>query len=203
MRKLLMAALVALLVPTASFAQFQLGLRLGYSPAMGDEQKDLPLKDTVKSQIPIQVDAMYKVTKDVAVGGYFSYGFGQLNSDLKDGCDATGLDCSASNMRLGLQAAYTFNQVTAPLVPWAAVGFGYEWTTLKVALGGASGEATTSGFEFLNLQLGGDYKVNEQFAIGPYAQLSIGQYSSIEGNSITDKGMHQWLGFGLRGKFDL
>jgi hypothetical protein len=203
MRKLIMAALVALLVPTASHAQFQLGLRLGFAPAMGDAAKDAPLKDLVKSQIPLQLDALYKVTPDIAVGGYFSYGFGQLNSDFSDICDAAGISCSASNVRLGLQGTYTFNQLKAAMVPWAGVGFGYEWNTIKGSAGGASADVTSSGFEFLNLQLGGDFKVNEQFAIGPYAQLSVGQYSNVEGNSIPEKGMHQWLGFGLRGKFDL
>ena len=62
--------------------------------------------------------------------------------------------------------------------------------------------APGSGLE-LNLQVGGDFKVNPQFAVGPYAQLSIGQYSSQEGSSIPDKGMHEWIGFGVRGKFDL
>jgi hypothetical protein len=203
MRKLLMAALVALLVPTASHAQFQLGLRLGYAPAMGDEVDGFALKETVKSQIPIQVDALYKFTPDFAAGAYLSYGFGQLNSDFADFCDFNGVDCSLRNLRFGVQGIYTFNQANASMIPWVGAGFGYEWNTLKGSAGGASVEATESGFEFLNLQVGGDFKVNEQFAIGPYAQLSIGQYSNIEGASIPEKAMHQWLGFGIRGKFDL
>jgi hypothetical protein len=200
MRKLLMLA--ALLVPMASQAQFSLGLRVGYAPAMGDAAKDAPMKDLVKSQIPLQLDALYKVTPDIAVGGYFSYGFAQLNSDFSDFCDASGVDCSASNMRLGLQGRYTFNSLKSPLVPWAGLGFGYEWSTIKGSAGGVSADATTTGFEFVNLQLGGDYKVNEKFSFGPYAQFSVGQYSKIEGEDITDKGIHQWLGFGLAGKFD-
>jgi hypothetical protein len=203
MRKLLMLSLVALLVPMTSQAQVSLGLRVGYAPAMGDAAKDAPLKDGVKSQIPIQLDALYKVNKDIGVGAYFSYGFGQIGSALKDECDAAGISCSVSSMRLGLQGAYTFNEVKAPLVPWAAVGFGLEWMTVKGSYGGVSGDATTTGFEFLNLQLGGDYAVNPQFAVGPYVQFSVGQFSSVEGNSITEKGMHEWLGFGVRGKFDL
>ena len=204
MRKLVMlGSLIALLVPTASHAQFQLGLRLGFAPAAGDAAKDEPLKDVISSQIPIQLDAMYKITPDLSAGLYFSYGIVQLSSDEKDACDAFGVSCSASNTRLGIQAAYAFNQVSPQFVPWAGVGLGYEWLTEKIALGGVSASQTATGFEFLNLQVGGDYKVNPKFAVGPYAQLSIGQYSEVESESITDKGVHEWFGFGVRGKFDL
>jgi hypothetical protein len=194
MRKLLVLA--ALLLPTVSFAQFEIGARLGFAPAMGDAQKDFAMSDSVKSQIPLQLDASYKLTKDVAVGGYFSYGIGQAEC-------AEGVDCSANVMRFGVQGLYTFNQVKAPLTPWAGVGFGYE-----IASGERDGvDIGSSGFEFLNLQAGGDYKVNEKFAVGPYLQFSVAQYSKAEfnGNSqdIEEKALHQWLGFGVRGKFDL
>jgi hypothetical protein len=197
MRKLLMLA--ALLVPMISQAQVSLGLRVGYAPAMGDFAKDAPMSDGVKSQIPVQLDALYKVTKDIAVGGYFAYGFGQLNSDF---CPS-GTDCSASDMRFGVQGTYTFNQLKSPLVPWAGLGFGYE--IAKASIGDT--DTSASGFEFLNLQVGGDYSVNEQFAIGPYVMLSVSQFSKQDDGTtsadIEEKGLHQWLGFGIRGKFDL
>jgi hypothetical protein len=50
-----------------------------------------------------------------------------------------------------------------------------------------------------------------QFALGPFVMLSIAQYSNSEARiggqtasqSISNKAMHEWLGFGIRGKFDL
>jgi hypothetical protein len=196
MRKLLVLA--ALLLPTVSFAQFQVGARVGFAPAMGDAQKDFAMSDSVKSQIPLQLDAAYKVTKDIAVGGYFSYGIGQAECD-------EGVDCSANIMRFGVQGLYTFNSLQLPLVPWAGVGFGYEIASGEV--GGV--DIGSSGFELLNLQAGGDYKVNEKFAVGPYVQFSLGQYSKAEFDGESQdipsdaKAMHQWFGFGIRGKFDL
>jgi hypothetical protein len=210
MRKLLMLAV--LLVPMASQAQVQLGLRVGYAPAMGDAADGVKMKDfTNKSQIPIQLDALYKVTPDIGVGAYFSYGFGQVDYAL---CDVGGVDCSGNVMRFGLQGHYTFNQVKAALVPWAGIGFGYEIAKDKAELGDDKLETTVQGFEFLNLQVGGDYRVTEKFAVGPYLQFSIAQYSDVEvtdssdptGNfdgDIPNKGIHEWFGFGLRGKFDL
>jgi outer membrane protein W len=214
MRKTLLlgAVAMALALPTASQAQFSLGARLGYAPAMGDAMKDSKMKDGIKSQIPLQLDAAYKVTPEIAIGAYFSYGFGQVGSALKDSCDAFGQDCSASDMRLGLQAFYTFTKVSPQFTPWAGLGLGYEWGKIKATGGGFADESVTfKGFEFLNLQFGADYKVSDQFGIGPYVMFSIAQYGSADFESggasasadITDKTLHQWLGFGVRGKFDL
>lgn len=205
MRKLLMigAMAIGLALPTASRAQFTLGARVGYAPAMGDYAKDSPLKDGVKSQIPIQVDGLYKFTPQFAAGLYFSYGIGQLSSAASDECDLNGVDCSASTMRLGVQGTYSLTNVSPTFVPWLGAGLGFEWLTQKASFGGVSASADTTGFEFLNLQGGADYKVSDAFALGPYVLFSMGQYSSFEGTSIPDKGVHEWLHFGIRGKFDL
>ncbi len=205
MRKLLMIGAIAIgvVLPTASRAQFTLGARLGYAPAMGDFQKNDPLKDSVKSQIPIQVDGLYRFTPQFAAGLYFSYGIGQLSSDMNDACDAFNVDCSVSTMRFGVQGTYSLTNVSPTFVPWLGAGIGFEWLSLTTSAGGFSASSDTTGFEFLNLQAGGDYKVSESFAIGPYVLFSMGQYSSVEGTSIPEKGTHEWLHFGIRGKFDL
>jgi len=201
MRKLLMlgAVLAAVVVPTASQAQFTLGARLGYGIPMGDVAKDAKLSDWAKGQIPIQLDAMYKLTPDISVGAYFSYAFGLLNSDISDFCDATNTDCSFSVWRAGIQGAYSFARVSPTFVPWLGVGIGWENATAD--FGGGSFD--TNGFEFLNLQGGADYSVSKQLAVGPYVQFSLGQFSKSDGEDIPDKAMHEWLSFGIRGKFDL
>jgi hypothetical protein len=219
MRKLLVLAVTLVLsLPTASRAQFMVGARLGYAPALGDAAKDattgaaLKMSDGVKSQIPLQLDAAYKVTKEVAVGAYFSYGIGQVGSAFKDSCAASGQSCSASSTRLGVQALYTFSGVNPQFVPWAGVGLGYEWGTYKGTGGGQPDESFTfKGWEFLNLQVGGDFPLGPQLSVGPYVMLSIAQYSDAEitsggttfSGSISKKAVHEWLGFGIRGKFDL
>jgi hypothetical protein len=201
---------MALALPTASRAQVSLGLRLGYAPAGGDFQKDAKMSDGIKAQIPIQLDALYKVNPNIGAGLYFSYGFGQLASDA---CE-TGADCSANDIRIGVQGLYTFNVEGAAtkFVPWAGLGLGWERGSTKMTGGGADATLSSTGYEF-NIQLGGDYKVNEQLSVGPYVMLSVGQYSSVKfdgfgplmdgSHDIEDKGLHQWYNFGLRGRFDL
>lgn len=219
MRKLLtLAVAMAVAVPTASRAQVTLGARLGFAPAMGNVAKDantgqaIKMSDGVKSQVPIQIEAAFRASKEIAVGAYFSYGIGQLGGAFKDECTAFGQSCSASDVRLGIQAFYTFTQVNPQFVPWAGIGFGYEWGTSTATGGGLPDQTLTfKGFELLNLQLGGDVVVSPQLSVGPYLMLSIAQYSTAEvesggvsvSGSIDKKAIHEWLGFGVRGKFDL
>lgn len=210
MRKLLLVALAVLAVPTASLAQFQIGARVGFAPAMGDAAKDEKMSDVIKSQVPLQLDVGYRFTRELSAGAYFSYGFGQLASDV---CPS-GADCSANDIRVGLQGFFTFADLKAPLVPWLGLGIGYERGSVEIEAGSAKATATYTGWEFLNLQVGGDYQATEKFPFGPYVMFSIAQYSNakLDNNvdptlnfdgSITDKGVHEWFGFGVRGKFDL
>ncbi len=204
MRKLLLlGSLVTVLLPAASRAQATIGVRGGFAFAMGDAAKDAKLSDTVKWQIPIQLDAMYRLTPDLSIGAYGSYGFGFLGDRAKDACDLANLDCSASSWRAGIQATYAVNGMSLGFVPWVGIGTGWEWLKVKSAVGGLSSEATTSGWEYVNLQLGGDYRASKQFSVGPFVQLSVGQYRKVESTDIPDKATHEWFTVGLRGKFDI
>ena len=203
MRKLLLlGSLITVLVPTAPYAH-SLGVRASAAFPMGDIANNAKLSDAVKWQIPIQVDAMFGITPDLSVGVYGSYGFGFLGDQVKDACDAFNVSCSTSGWRVGAQLAYAFNQMSPTFVPWVGVGTGWEWLKIKSSFGGVTSEATSNGWEYVNLQLGGDYKVTPKFAVGPFVQYSIGQFRTTEGTDIPDKATHEWLGVGLRGKFDI
>jgi outer membrane protein len=210
MRKLLPAlfAVALLAVPAASRAQVSLGLRLGYSPALGEAAKDSDMSDGLKSQIPIQLDATYQLTPSFSLGGYASYGFGQTGGVFDEVCDIA--DCSARVVRAGVQGIYSFAPM-GQLRPFAGVGAGYEWGSLTAEAGNEEVTVSFRGFELLNLTAGADYVVNPQFAIGPYVGFSVAQYSNTSvddgtmevSGEIDEKAMHEWLQFGIRGRFDL
>ncbi len=224
MRKLFMLAVIgaAILFPTASHAQFQLGVRLGYGGASGDAFKDkgdgtnAKMSDGIKSQVPVQLDAMYALTPELRLGAYASYGFAQTGGNLKDVCDTSGVDCSTSEWRLGIQGTYAFTMVSPKFVPWAGLGIGYEWSSYTAEGGGAKVETKLNGFEFATLQVGGDYKVNPLFSFGPYLTYSFAQYSggeqtatipglgtqTVKFSDFADKTMHSWWSIGVAGKFD-
>jgi hypothetical protein len=201
MRKLLMV-LAVIAIPAVSHAGgFTLGLRLGYGAPGGDVGGTWKMSDATSGQIPFQVDAMYRINPEFALGGYFSYGFGSASGAQQDQCDAYGVDCSTGTLRLGLQGTYTFT-MAQQFVPWIGVGTGYEALAITASGGGTTDSTDFSGWEYLNVQVGGDYKFSPLFALGPYLQYSIGQYSNQEGTSIIEKGTHSWFNVGIRGKFD-
>ncbi len=208
MRKILgLAVVAAFLAAGTARAQgpsgFSLGVRLGYGVPMGDFDGGdpaagfaaTPMSDMLSGQVPLQVDAMYRFDPNWSLGLYFQYGFASVAS-----ATCGGLSCSGSDTRFGAQLHYRF---TSPgFVPWVGLGFGGEWSTITV-----SGiDLNASGFEFVNLQIGGDWLLSPAFRLGPYVQLSFSQFSTVEvlGFSGTlNKSTHEWLQFGLKGTFDL
>jgi hypothetical protein len=200
MRKRL-AFILALFVvaPAAAQAQWNIGARLGYALPMGDGDGSAKMSDIATGQVTPQLDVDY-VTNQLSVGGYFSYGFGDVAGATKDLCTLTGTSCSTNSLRIGAQLAWRFDPQPPGGVagPWFGVGLGYESLTVSGA-----NDLTISGTEFLILQGGHDWPVSPNAALGVYASFSLGQYSDISGSgmsgTIADKKMHEWFTFGVRG----
>jgi hypothetical protein len=205
------AALVALaiaLFPGVSRAQAILGVRVGYAPAFGDIEKDAEMD--VRGQIPVQVDALIKLSPTVAVGAYGSYGLALLKSSF---CEE-GISCSARDIRAGVQAMFMAPKVGSNLVLWSALGFGYEWTTETQKAFGESVEEKFRGFELFNFQTGADYAFGRNLLMGPYLMLSVAQYTHAsvkvsfdptldQSGKLEEKSGHVWFGFGFRARFDI
>lgn len=205
------AASTTVTTDTASAGgKFVIGARLGYGIAMGDAMKDSAMSDGVSGQIPIWLDLGYMVTPNIMVGLYGQYGFGIVGSKMSDVCDAGNVDCSVSDLRVGVQGQYHLSP-SEKLDPWFGLGIGYEWAMTSMSGGGQSQDYTYSGFEFLNLQGGADFKLSPAFGIGPFLSFSLGQFGSVSASGdledgdtdIDDKALHEWLTLGVRGSFTL
>jgi outer membrane protein W len=192
----------------------ELGLRLGYGIPAGKEgampgTANANLSDDVSGIVPIQVDAGYRVNQNVYLGGVFQYAPGIVGSGGNSVCQG-GVDCSVSNMRLGLNLNYHFG-INTSFDPWVGLGVGYEWLMLSASQGSTSADLTGSGFEFANLQLGGDIPVSPNVVVGPFFAVSIGQYrsTSISGGGMSldqdlnPKSIHEWFMFGVRFAYDV
>lgn len=201
-KPLLLAALSLLLLPPAARAQWTAGLRLGYARAGGNAAGGSPMSDGVKGQLPVQLEGGYRVWRDLTVGAYGSYGPGQVGAT----CD--GASCSASVLRLGVQASWQFGRLLGAL-PWAGAGFGYEWANYKATDGGDQLQVRLRGLELLSVQGGADYPVAGKLLVGPFLSLAFGRYGSLKvtsplGNSsggAPNSGTHTWLSFGVRGSY--
>jgi hypothetical protein len=129
----------------------------------------------------------------------------------------SGVDCSAHDIRVGLQGQYRFMPKES-VNPWVGLGIGYEWLggsiSANTPLGSVEGSFDVHGFEFLNLQGGADFKVADGVGIGPFLSFSLGEYTdgsvaatgagTVSGSGeLANKSLHEWLTLGVRGAFDL
>jgi hypothetical protein len=66
---------------------------------------------------------------------------------------------------------------------WGAIGFGYRELTVKRSVTGGTNpgdyESTISGIDWLHLQLGADWRLSDNWLIGPMLQLDGGSYTSV------------------------
>jgi hypothetical protein len=180
------------------------GLRLAYGSAMGDAVSGIGVGDLYGSAVPIWFELGRNVRPNLFVGVYGQYGFGQPSDTF---CPSgSGLSCSGRTVRAGAEVVYRLTR--GGFVPWVGAGFGYEWASLERSADGARDRLSLSGFELLNLQVGGDYAVAPRFKVGPFVAASFGRYGSLSGNgrsvdvSSSDKSFHSWLQLGVRGTYD-
>ena len=198
----------------------EVGLRVGYGLPLGDAAgapsggQSVSLSNIYSGQIPIQIDAGYRFTPNMMVGAFFQYGIGMLNTgngSLLQGCSTSGVSCSGNDMAFGVQFHYHL-MPDQTIDPWGGIGVGYEIANISESAGGQSASESFSGFQFVNLQIGADYKVMPNLGVGPFVQFSLGEYSSCStsggagaGGSCTipNTAMHEWLTFGIRGAYDI
>lgn len=208
------AVAMALSIPGTARAQapaasgFSLGARLAYGIPLGDADGGDPaaaiaatkLSDIFSGQVPVQLDAMYRIDRNWSLGLYFQYGFAFVAS----GTCPSGISCSAHDLRFGGQVQYRFDG--QGFMPWLGVGIGGEWATVTASSGGVSADIDISGFEFANLQVGGDWLASPMFRVGPFLQVTFAQYDTYKavGQTITlpNKTLHEWLQLGVKGTFD-
>src|SRR5215831_10105323 len=196
--KIALAPLVGLLaglsMPATALAQggpapndrpgVDLAVRVGYAFPFGavDGDNNDSLSNFFSGAVPLILEAGYRFQSAVTVGLTFQYAFAQVKNAT--GCGTTGVSCSGSIIRLGLEGLYHF-QVGSSLVPWVGLGTGYEWMNVDLSgQGGASGSVGAHGFEFLTVQAGGNYYLTPPFAVGPFISFSFGRYETATSSGI-------------------
>ena len=225
------ASLLARIAPAQEARQnpngLAFGLRTGYGLPMGTlgqmpttlgvVQPSNNLSDAVSYRIPLWLDLGYRVSPAIFVGGFFQYGMGSMNTSKYTQCTGS-VSCSAHDVQFGIQGHYHVLPASS-FDPWLGLGFGYE--ILSASISGSylgfniDDSLSVSGFQFLNLQGGGDIRVLPNFGFGPFLSLSLGKYNSYsmtynnQGSStsvsgdLANAGLHEWLTIGVRGQYDL
>ncbi len=213
------AAALGLALAPSAMAQVALDLKLGYGIPMGTVwaaspwNPSWPMSRAWTGSIPIEVGARYRITPAISLGAYFGWGPAFVTSTGFDSIAGS----SGSDMRLGIQLAYTFSADRA-MSPWFSIGTGWAWTGYSGTKGGQSASITLNGWEYLNLQTGLDFNVAKAFAVGPYIGFLAGAYSSIVASGASNTGpgenwggsidpaarsFHGWFQFGVKGTLNL
>lgn len=197
---------------------FELGLRSGYGlpvgGAFGSRVAGAPVgivtevKDLIRAQVPIWIDLGYRLRNGLYLGVY-----GEVGPGVQSGC--TPPNCHLFNLRAGFNARYHF-RAGRRVEPWMGLGLGYELLFIQVTppIDSPGTFVTTGalhGFEFLNAQVGIDFRVTRQAVLAPFFSCAVSQYQRLDNRfdggpvfstSNFDKPIHAWLLFGLRGAYN-
>ena len=189
----------------------ELGFRTGFGKGFGRdlEGDDDSGTSALKGQIPIWIDLGYRIPR-LFVGGFFQYGFVLIGDNPT--CDKSNVSCNVYDIRFGIESQ--FHILPGKIFdPWLGVGFGYEILGQSISSGSQSVSVSLRGLQFVDFQVGGDYRVSDSFAIGPFVDFSVGQFSSASISApapigdtdadIKDQKIHEWLTLGVRGVFDI
>lgn len=191
---------------------FELGIRIGYARPFGERVAGEPLDRTFSSALPVVLDAGYRVTPHLYVGGLISYaplamnkyGLG-CNTQVSDGPG----DCSGSAIRIAADAQWRMS-IGDGYAGWLGAGFGVERLSIDYESGCFDGPFSSidSGFELAHVEAGAGMQVNTGLVIGPFASYSVGLFRTSKttgscngGGEIPDKTVNGLLTLGLRAMY--
>lgn len=184
--------------------RLKLGAGVGYGIPLGYIAKEEKLSNLYLGEIPIELEASYRLTHAISAGVYAGYGFGLVSSSEIDGVKTSDEVDSIGSWRLGAELEYEFPEV-GPAHFFTALRTGYVMEKIKLSDGGTD---RASGWEYVTLMGGSDFEVTERFAFGPFVGFSLGQYTmeNLDGASKEripsgERALHEWLNIGVRGVF--
>jgi hypothetical protein len=210
------AVLAALFLAAPAAAQVSIDLKAGYAIPNGDILKPFTpglenyaaMKNLWAGEIPIEVAARWRFSPGFSAGVYFQFDPAIIAARV---C-ASGFPCSGSDVRVGVEAAYSFLP-TSFLNPWVSIGTGWQWTNAKITTPTDAADVTFSGWEYFNVQAGLDFNISRTFGVGPWLGYYGGSYSTVSGTwsgalqgptiASDARTFHGWFQFGAKGTVNL
>ncbi|HEY8089766.1 MAG TPA: hypothetical protein VIF09_18025 [Polyangiaceae bacterium] len=188
----------------------QLGARVGYAlPAGrlgGTGGTSSSLSDLETAAIPVGVDAGYRLSPRLYVGGTAVWGPGTAPTAASP-CSSSAVSCSRQEGQLrGEVRLYLAPE--AKVGGWLAAGAGWEVASFGETVGGHTITATRTGFVLPDVELGFDVRRGAT-AVGLYFGLSVAMFltQGLDPSSpptstwVGDPTVHTWMTFGLRGSY--
>lgn len=194
----------------------EIGFRTGYAFSAGHlgavaNGTDEDLSSYVSGQWPFWLDVGYRINSSWYLGGYFQYGVGFVNDDHQRVCRDANVDCSASDLRLGIMGRYHFGPVAGTL-PWVGYGIGWDRASFSMHGNTVDGDVDSvwSGMEYANFQFGVDFELPHRATIAPFISFSLGEFdnqtttirlgstSQTTDQNLAKQSLHEWIFIGVR-----
>jgi hypothetical protein len=160
----------------------QIVARAGVARAFGDTANGGQLADTVDWAFPLEAQLQFRLSRQVALGGYARW----APITVPSSCAG----CSANDLGLGAVLEVRLSEKPEGGY-WLGAFGGYEQLETRVTT-----STKLSGFEG-GLSGGVDFELGGLF-LGPYVSVSAGQYSKTSSGSIASKGVHGFYAGGVR-----
>jgi hypothetical protein len=209
MRGRAIALLTPLLVTSGAHAEakeparlFDVGASLGYAIPLGSAETGSRVSDTTYGIVPVELDAVYRLTVGVGVGAWVRYG-----ASIPTLC-TTANDCESSIGRDIAVAARVrfFLPRLGPLRLIADAGVGYEWFASKLTDGGATSTRAYRGPLLFTGSVASPFHLSARWTLGPVVGATVGTFTnrSLESPAIDEnaavhgRSVHAWLSLGAR-----
>ena len=184
-------------VVDAPMQAFELGLTMGYTQPLGQFSALRGVESIVGPGFAPGLNLAYRISPHVSLGIAGEYHESQANDGLPTGSHVRGVS-------VNLNGSYHFMPYNF-IDPYVQLGTGYRgiW---EVPSGAPNRDQ--QGFQIARLQLGADYRVSKDVALGPYvaADLNVFAWDHIDGSntqSINNTKANTFLSAGLMGRFDM
>ncbi len=170
---------------------FSLAGSAGVAVPFGDLQQGAAQSRAMGAGWGFGAELGYGVSRSVVVGVW--------GQGLKLGGGSSCKDCSTTSFAGGPFVRYHLVQGTR-FDPWMSAGLGFRTTRIT---GGAGGDLSYSGLEWLRLRVGGDWYAFSNFGFGPFFELDAGHYFSRPSQASGSASTHLAFTTGLRLIVDL
>ena len=203
-RAAFLVAAILWVVPQAASAALAADLRAGYAIPYGKISGDADLASFVQGHVPLGVDLRWRFTPRFSAGAYLSYGFGVLSDSRAGKCRVLGAECTASDLRTGLEAELQLSEGWK-VTPYLSARVGWESFAFEEDAGVSWSRTRYYGWE-LGAEGGATLLERGALRVGAFLGVTGGSFYGYgargpgldASGSITDRALHGWFTVGVR-----
>lgn len=203
-RAALLLAVISGVLPLAASAELAIDLRSGYAIPYGKISGDVDVAKFVQGHVPLGLNLRWRFTPRFSAGAYLSYGFGLLSDSRADKCSALGAECTASDLRTGLEAELQLSE-GRKVTPYLGARFGWESFAFEEDAGINWSRTRNYGWE-LGAEGGATLLERGPLRLGAFLGVTVGSFYEYRARGagldasgdVTDRALHGWVTVGVR-----